>query len=864
MLKSLSCLPLKIHSIPLHMKKILLVPVALVMIISPWIFQQLETEEIGDLIPEKKPNEWFHRQRAFPFEKINHEAYISALYQAQEFREKAKSSREESLWEFAGPVNTGGRLSDVEMHPSDIQTAYLGAASGGVFKSTDQGMNWEPIFDEALSLSIGDIAIAPSNPDILYVGTGEANAGGGSLAYDGVGIYRSDDAGDNWEYIGLEESRNVGRMVVDPRDPNVLYVAAMGSLFADSPERGIFKTSDGGDNWEKVLYVSDSTGAIDVVIHPTNPDTLYAAMWERVRRPNRRSYGGPTCGLYRSYDGGDSWEELTNGLPTLAEDKGRIGIDISASNPDILYTIYADSIGYFNGVYKTEDGGDSWIRTNDNSLSSAYYSYGWWFGRIKVDPVDPDNAFVIGFDIYRTQNGGMSWSNQSGNNVHVDQHAVHIHPSNNNFVLLGNDGGLYISHNGGTTWTLNKTLPVTQFYTCEVDYQLPYRLYGGTQDNGTNRTTTGELDDWERIYGGDGFYVLVDPTNNNYIYAEYQYGGLGRSTNGGLSFTSATAGISSNDRFNWNCPVVLDPNDPSIVYFGSNKLYKSTNRAAFWNAISTDLTDGSQPGNLAYNTLTTISVSAVNSQVICTGSDDGNVHVTTDGGQTYDNVSGGLPERWITRVAADPVEESVAYVTISGYRWDEFLPHVFKTSDYGETWTDISSNLPEAPVNDIIINPSNTEVLYVATDMGVYVTYDGGNEWNMLGSNLPNVVVNDLVYHQPTNKLIAGTYGRSMYSYDLEQDPVTGVQARDTELTIWIYPNPIRKKTNIRIDSNGQVESITIVDISGKTVKTFSDFNRDIVTWDGTDNHGNRLPDGYYFITIHTNNGSCTSKVLLH
>jgi photosystem II stability/assembly factor-like uncharacterized protein len=812
---------------------------------------------------EKKPNDWFMRQRAFPFQKINHEAYITALHQAKEMKTSAKARRDESVWELAGPVNTGGRLTDVEMHPADINIAYIGAASGGVFKSTDKGQTWEPIFDEALSLSIGDIALAPSNPDIIYVGTGEANAGGGSLAYDGVGIYRSDDAGETWAYLGLEESRNVGRMVVDPTDPETVYVAAMGSLFADSPDRGIFKTSDGGASWQKVLYISDSTGAIDVAIHPTNPDIVYAAMWERVRRPNRRSYGGATCGIFRSDDGGDTWEELTNGLPTLPDDKGRIGIDICTSEPDILYAIYADRVGYFNGVYRTDDGGDSWTRTNDNSLSQAYYSYGWWFGRIKVDPTDPDNAFVIGFDIYRTLNGGWSWTNQSGNNVHVDQHAVYIHPTDNSFILLGNDGGLYTSTNTGSSWSLNETLPITQFYTCEIDYQMPYRLYGGTQDNGTNRTTTGNLDDWETIYGGDGFYVIVDPTNNNYVYAEYQYGGLGRSTNGGNSFVNATSGISSNDRFNWNCPLVIDPGDPEVLYFGTNKLYKTTNRAVSWTPISGDLTDGATPGNLAYNTLTTISVSPVNSQIIYTGADDGNVHITADGGTTYTNISNGLPKRWITRVAADPVDEATAYVTVSGYRWDEFQPHVFKTADYGQNWTDISSNLPEAPVNDIIINPANNEILYVATDMGVYVTYDGGNTWSVLGSNLPNVVVCDLVYHQPTNMLVAGTYGRSMYTYDLEQDPITKVEGHEKGHEIIAFPNPFSNSVTIRITPGLELSGIHIFDITGSLVRNLDPMSTNPFQWDGCDDQGHKMPPGVYTVQVISDKGIVTKKVIL-
>ena len=816
--------------------------------------------------PSDKPNDWFFRQRAYPYEQINHAAYIEALKQRSELNLRSNSSGNRGQWEFAGPVNTGGRLSDVEMNPNDMSIAYLGAASGGVFKSTDQGVTWYPVFDTALSLSIGDIALAPSNPDIIYVGTGEANAGGGSLAYDGVGVYKSEDAGETWEYAGLEESRNIGRIVIDSRDPDVAYVAAMGNLFANSAERGIYKTTNGGENWENTLFISDSTGAIDVVIHPQNPDTLYAAMWERIRRPNRRSYGGPTCGIYRSYDGGESWEELTNGLPTAASQKGRIGIDISVSDPDIVYAIYADRTGYFNGVYKSTDNGETWVQTNDGSLSDAYASYGWWFGRLKVDPVNPDNVFVIGFDIYRTQNGGNSWTNQSGWDVHVDQHAVYIHPLDNSFVLLGNDGGLYRSTNGGTSWTWNQNLPITQFYTCEMDYQLPHRLYGGAQDNGTNRTTTGNIDDWEFIYGGDGFYVLVDPEDNNYVYAEYQYGNLARSTNGGYSFTSATSGISGSDRFNWMCPVVFDPTNPAILYFGSNKLYRSINHAVSWTAISGDLTDGPGSGSLAYNTLTTIAVSPVNSNVIYTGSDDGNVYITDDGGVSFHNISNGLPQRWVTRVVADPENDHVAYVTLSGYRWDEFQPHVFRTDNNGQNWTDISGNLPEAPVNDLIVNPANTQILFVATDMGVYVTYNGGAEWEMLGDNLPNVVVNDLVYHQPTNKLVAATYGRSMYAYNLEQDPVTSAPEPLNEFNITVYPNPFKDIVSIELDKMMAAHTVFITDISGKTVKRIhlekaSGFTR-VIKWNGMDDSGSELPSGIYFCIIQNEHRTVVKKII--
>lgn len=822
-----------------------------------------------DLSEKKnKPNDWFFEQRAYPNGQINHAAYIQSLKIADQNRSQQKIKDDSTQWEFAGPTNIGGRLTDVEMHPSNLETIYIGAASGGVFKTEDTGETWEAIFDEALSLSIGDIAIAPGNPDILYVGTGEANAGGGSLAYDGIGIYKSTNGGESWEHKGLEESRNIGRMVVHPTNPDIVYVAAMGNLFAENPDRGVFKSNDGGDTWENVLYISDSTGGIDIVIHPENPDTLYAAMWERIRRPNRRSYGGSSCGLYRTFDGGNNWEELINGIPSTGDDIGRIGLDISRSDPSILYTIYSDKTGYFDGVYKTMNNGDSWTQTNDGALETCYQSYGWWFGRISVDPVDPDNVYIIGFDLYKTSNGGNSWFNISEYEAHVDQHGLYTHPQNNDFVVLGNDGGLYISQDGGNNWDWINNLPITQFYTCEVDYQFPERLYGGTQDNGTNRTLTGNTDDWENIYGGDGFYVLVDPEDNNYIYAEYQYGNLVRSTNGGNSFNWAMSGINSADRKNWNTPVVFDPTNPEVLYYGSNKLYKSENRASSWSAISTDLTNG--PGiNLTYGTITTIGVSLVNPEIIYVGTDDGNLWVSAMNGMGWELLSAELPDQWVTRVVADPLDEETAYVTFSGYRWDEFVPHIFRTTNKGASWEDISGNLPETPINDLVIDPEDNNIIYIATDVGVYCSKDIGLSWEMLGWNLPNVVVNDLKLHNPTRKLIAATFGRSMYTYDLFQDTLSTSTIEPELLNINTMvscaPNPFSKSVKITIkcqsSSNGILE---IYNLSGQNVKTLykGKFEKGInsFTWQPMKNVN--LKEGIYFLKLNMEGKSITKKII--
>ncbi len=715
------------------------------------------------------PSDWFFMQRAFPLGEIPIAKYYEAIEQVQQIKSFSKSSTE-NPWILVGPTNIGGRISDIEMSRTSFDTIYAGVASGGVFKSVDEGLTWFPIFDETNTMSIGDLVLDPTNPNIIYVGTGEVNGGGGSVTYGGNGVYKSTDAGTSWTHLGLEATEYISRIIIDPSNPQNIYLGAMGKLFGKNFDRGLYKSTDGGLTWTNKLFISDSTGCIDIALHPTNPDTVYAAMWERIRRPDRRSYGGLTCGLYRTTDGGETWTELINGLPHNSSTVGRIGISISASTPNIIYAIYADNIGYFAGVYKSTNNGDSWTRTNDGDLSNLFSSYGWWFGNIRVDPANSNNVFVLGLDNYKTTNGGNSWFNTSGG-IHVDQHGMYIHPLNPNFIAVGNDGGVYVSYNSGSNWYYRSNMPITQFYACDVDFQIPNRYYGGTQDNGTNRTLTGNQNDWQEILGADGFYVLVDPSNNNFIYAESQYGGFTRSTDGGSSFTYALNGVSGSDRFNWSTPFILDPSNPTILYIGSNLVYKSTNRAVSWIPISPDLTNGPPTGNQVYGTITTIALAPSDPDVIYVGTDDANVWVTTDGGTSWVKISTSLPTRWITRVAVDPNDAAIAYVTLSGYRYDEYLPHVFRTTDSGINWLDISSNLPDAPVNDIIVDPDSTEILYLGTDVGVFVSNNLGDSWDYLGENLPNAPITDLVLHNPTRTLIAATYGRSMYSISIATIP---------------------------------------------------------------------------------------------
>ena len=758
------------------------------------------------------PADWFFRQRAYPQGTINKDLYLEALKTRQSI-DLSLESRDQT-WTTRGPINVGGRITDIAVHPSDINTIYAGAASGGIFKTANRGESWVPIFDDALSLAIGDMDVAPSNANILYVGTGEANAGGGSLAYDGAGVFKTTNGGQSWTHLGLENVGSIGKVEIHPENPDIAYVAAMGHLFADNPDRGVYRTEDGGAIWEKVLYQTDSTGAVDLVIHPNNPSIIYAAMWERVRRPDRRNYGGPTSGIYRSVDGGDNWEKLTQGLPNI--DMGRIGIDIFAADPDILYAMVSDHIGNLNGVYKTTNGGDNWTSLPLGGFQAP--SYMWWFGKVFIDPIDSDVVYVSSLDVMRTTNSGGYWGTAFPG-VHVDQHAMYIHPADPEFIIIGNDGGIYISENGGGNWEHIDNLPISQFYTCEIDPSDPNRLYGGTQDNGTIRTLTGNDNDWDRILGGDGFVCLVDPDNPNVIFAEFQYGGLRKSTNGGITFGGAGTGFIPGEPRNWNSPLVFNPHNSRSLYFGTNRLYKTTDQAVTWEPVSPTLAEAPAGSNLVYGTLTTISVSPVDTNIIYAGTDDGSVFSTNNGGDSWNLVSSSLPTRWVTSVTAHPFEADVAYVTFSGYRYNEYLPHVFKTTNQGSSWTDISFDLPEVPVNDLVVDPHIPDRLFVATDAGVYASYNGGENWEPFGHDLPSVPVNDLCLHADSGTLAAATYGRSMFTASLgavnvEPEPGTLRRAR-------LFPNPIVETGTLLLELNtGTDVQIRIFDQSGKLIRS--------------------------------------------
>ena len=758
------------------------------------------------------PSDYLLAQRSFPSGKINLKAYRASLTQLDNYRQKNRKFSEP--WLFKGPTNICGRVTDIEMPIDDVETIIAGTASGGVYKSENLGEDWEQIFDDQPTQSIGDITISKANTNLIYVGTGESNGGGGATAYDGLGVFKSIDAGMSWRSLGLESVGSIGRVAIDPEDDATVFVAAMGSLFQNNPDRGVFRSTDGGESWEKVLFRSDSTGAIDLVIHPQDGKIIFAALWERKRSPYNRSYGGETSGIYRSTDGGDTWSELTAGLPSSPEDKGRIGLAISESHPEILYAYYAQSEGQISGLFRSDDGGDTWTEKSVENISNTLFM--WWFGRITVNPLNPDEVYVTSLTAHRSQDGGDSWS-EIFENAHVDHHAFFIHPLDTNIVVNGNDGGVYVSTSGDPIQ--GKFLPgmsSLQFYTCEINPHNPDLILGGSQDNGTLKSDS-SIDNWQQLLPGDGFRVLVHPDFENIIYLETQRGNIFYSEDGGVTISPSIMGLFGEG--NWNTPIALDPIDGFTLYTGRQNLFRSILGPNSWDSISPSLVNPDNPtGRITFGTISTIDVSTHSNGVIYVGTDDGNVWVTQDAGSTYNNISEGLPERWITSVVHDPLEASGVYVTVSGFRFGETESQVFYSDDYGESWRDIGRTLPDIPVNDIVADDLLDGKVYIATDIGVFMGENRGDWWSLLGEDLPQLPVLDLDFDSASRRLAAATHGRGIYTYDLPNQTSSTTELIET--TGLIFPNPASDEINV--SKFAKDAAVSIYDINGQHILTTS------------------------------------------
>jgi photosystem II stability/assembly factor-like uncharacterized protein len=723
-----------------------------------------------------EPYEWMWLQRANPDGSIPPTAYQDALARTRQIeRETRRGAPQLSdvTWQLLGPSNIGGRLIDLVLDPNTPGIVYVAAGTGGVWKSADGGTTFASVWSDDLPQSMGALAIAPDGT--LYAGTGEPDHGGGG-SYYGTGVYRSTDSGASWTSMGLADTGAVGRIRIDPTDPQRIFVAAQGRLFDTGGDRGVYLSENGGASWRQVLDgLNDSTGAIDLAINPVNPDIVLAAMWDKLRFPDGREYGGPGSGVYRSTDGGETWVRIGAPLPAAEVEPGRIGVAFAESDPSRAYAITNDRIGNLTGFFVSNDAGATWTRplTGEPALDNADGGFAWWFGRLWVDPDDADHVFSAGVPMMESRNGGLSWVGNPGSRFHVDQHAVAWDPHQPGRVYIGNDGGLYWSNQNGDvigSWAGASVQPYLQFYAMDVSAQDVTRVSGGTQDNGSLRSWGGL--DWNLYRGGDGMMNRINPVDFNNVFACSQNGGCARSDNGGNTMTSIRARFAGT-RFNWVSPLEIAAGAPNTVYFGSNILNRSDDRGVTWRAVSPDLTGGPTPRNTtSYGTITAIGIAPTDKETVYVGTDDGRLWVTRDGGATWTQLTDpDLPERWVTRVTVDPQNAAIAWVTYSGFKWEsETQPHVLMTTDAGTNWTDISGNLPQAPVNDVIRHPKHRNWLYIGTDMGVFFTPNLGRTWLKVGESFPVVPVNDIHFHAATNTLFAATFGRSILKAIISED----------------------------------------------------------------------------------------------
>ncbi|MBE3110753.1 MAG: hypothetical protein IMZ46_09625 [Acidobacteria bacterium] len=728
---------------------------------------------------------------------------------------QAASKFKDLKWQFIGPTNVSGRVTDVAVvaPKGKNYTIYVATASGGVWKTENEGTTWIPIFENHVSAAIGDIALAPSDQNTIWVGTGEHNIFRSSQA--GIGIFKSSDGGKTWAPMGLSDTNTIARIVVHPTNPAVVYVAAGGHEWTKNADRGVYKTVDGGKTWEKVLYVNDETGAYDLVMDPRSSDTLYAATWQRTRRKwnDPRTEASHTgSGIWKTTDGGKTWTAINTGLPEAGR-RGRIGIDLCLTKPDVLYALVDNyeisrqptpqeitdsygvpSSGFIKGatVYRSDDGGATWTQTSgltpqQKSIMERHSgTYGWVFGQIRVDPNDPNTTYMMGVPFSVSTDGGKTFARLPGPGA--DHHALWIDPDNSNYLLKGFDQGVAVSYDKGKSWKyFQDVIPVSQFFNINFDMGTPFKVYGSMQDHGSFRAPVDlsrgrdriPAQKFENAPGGEGSNHAIDPTNPNLVYSAGFYGAISRSEYDkpgeypGSPFSKELLPVLYENeprlRGQWLAPFILSTHNPNILYHGMQYVFRSLDRGDTWEKISPDLTtnDPATRGDIRYQTLFTISESPIKYGLIYAGTDDGRLWMTKDAGKAWQEITAGLaPGKWMSRVVASAYTLGTVYLSQNGKRDDDFTPYVWKSVDYGKTWTSIAAGIPVGPVNVIREDPVNEKILYVGTDMGAYVTTDGGKTWMVLGGNLATVYVHDLIVHPRDNVIVIATHGRGMWALD--------------------------------------------------------------------------------------------------
>lgn len=785
-----------------------------------------------------------------------------------------------------GPTVQGGRIIDIDVNLHDTKNFYVAYASGGLFKTVNNGITFEPIFDNLDALGIGDFALSPSDPNVLYVGTGEKNSSRSS--YAGSGVYKTTDGGRHWSHIGLTATQHISRVIIHPEDNNTVWVAAMGNLYTHNADRGVFKTTDGGHTWKKTLYINDSTGVIDLLINPRNPQQLWAAAWERTRKASHFKGQGVGSAIYRSDDGGDTWVKSVAGLPQ-GSTTGRIGLDLCATQPNIVYAILdnqrevedkpakksttpsltlddlrkmsqeeflkledkklndllrdqgfparytTESVkrdvreglytvqaiaDYFGAdanqnlfktkvigaeVYRSDDGGTQWKKVNRYDLDGVFFTYGYYFAEMKVAPDDPSLIYIYGVPMLKSRDGGATWHRldtlRGVRDIHVDHHALWINPRDHQHMLLGNDGGLYQTYDEGANWLHINNMSVGQFYTVNVDMETPYNVYGGLQDNGvlkgSSRSIPNETKQWKPLFGGDGMYVAADPRKIYTVYTGYQFGNYFRLEMDKGKTTRITPQHNIGEaplRWNWRSPLLLSRHNADIIYMAANRVFRSLDKGEHWEAISPDLTRNLKQGNVPISTLSALAESPRKFGLLYAGSDDGLVHISRDGGGHWEPIHQGLPAgRWVSAIFPSPHHDGHVFITLNGYREDEFKSYLYVSTDYGQHWTSVKGNLPESVANVLIQDPVNPDLLYCGLDNGTYVSLDKGKTWQLFNALL-NVPGYDMLVHPRDNELVVGTHGRSVYIADAK--PLQAIAGRAQQPIMVFSPESIRHSDN--------------------------------------------------------------------
>lgn len=759
-----------------------------------------------------QPAEFFYLQRNYPEISFPLKAYTKAIEDAWEKRMEKSLPGFDRPWITRGPGNIGARINTIAIHPDNPNIVYVGFAVGGIFKTTDGGAHWFPVFDDQPFLAIGDLVIDPQNPETIYAGTGDPSIS--AYPFIGDGLYKSTNGGVSWQKLGLTDQRIISRIAVDPSNPNIIYAACMGLPFERNNDRGLYKSIDGGQNWSQVLFVSNQAGIIDLVMDPTHPQTLYAASWDRIRNNMESTVNGPNAKIFKTTDGGNNWQQLTNGLPV--DNQGRIGLAMYPGNSNVLYALYVGLNSQVYNVYFTNNGGISWTPTMSQGevpmlLPSALGGFGWYFGQIRVAPNNPNDVFILGVDLWRSQDGGANWNIAAPPwgtyEVHADKHDLKFVP--NGTMLLATDGGLYKTTDNTQTWLDIDNIPANQFYRVAVNLNRPDWYYGGVQDNGS----TGGPDlatDWERIYGADGFQMAFRPDAPEVVFAESQNGGIAVSTDFGNSWSGGDTGIPNNDRRHWDMQYIISTHNPDIMYTGTQRVYKNISGAnPFWTAISDDLTDG-VIFSPSFHTISTVAESPVVQGLLYAGTTDGNLWRSDGDGDTWISIADGLPDRYVTNVEPSPTYADLVYVSFSGYKSNDFTPRIYRSFNRGQSWESISGNLPSLAVNDILVLPEQGDsIIFAATDGGVYGTLNGGEQWERLGANMPMIPVFHLAWNPITDELVAGTHGRSIMSYPLDSlgitpdTVVTQVPVIKDNFQFRLYPNPATTFLQIENEARG-------------------------------------------------------------